>query len=230
MFEQIFINSLFSAFILGLMGSGHCIGMCGGIISSLSIATEDKANRWYNISLYQFGRILSYSFFGLIAGIIGQQTDKLTSAPVLQVTSGILLILMGLYISRVWMIISKLEMLGKLLWNQLSRLNKNLLPVKSPRQALLLGALWGWLPCGLVYTSLGYALTAANPVKSSLFMLFFGLGTLPATLAAGAASVGLKSWLNQTIVRISVGIIFIIFGIYTLYPLFLNPDMSHHHH
>jgi uncharacterized protein len=228
--------SLFGAFLLGLMGAGHCLGMCGGIISSLSMATnnsqpnETQQKQWLNISLYQLGRITSYTIFGLIAGLIGQQADELTAIPVLKILSGVLLILMGLYLSRVWMVISHLEKLGKLLWNKISPLSKKLLPVKTAKQALFLGALWGWLPCGLVYTSLGYALTAAQPINSALFMLAFGLGTLPATLLAGAASAGLKNWLSLPIVRFTTASLFIVFGLYTLYSLIQTGQMAHHHH
>lgn len=223
---------LFSAFVLGLMGASHCIGMCGGIISSLSIATDHRRNKWLNIASYQLGRILSYTLFGLVAGLVGQQASSLTTLPILSTLSAVLLILMGLYISRVWMLITHLEKAGKLLWNKISPFSKTLLPVKTSRQALLLGALWGWLPCGLVYSALGYALTAAHPVKSASYMLFFGLGTLPATLLAGAASTQLKSWLNLPWVRWLSALLFIGFGAFMLYSLYwsIGDSMHQHHH
>lgn len=221
--------SLIGAFLLGLMGAGHCIGMCGGIISTLSLATNNDQSKWYSITSYQFGRIMSYSVFGLLSGLIGQQAETLTVLPILKIISGILLILMGLYISRVWMVISQLEKAGKYVWDKISPLSSRLLPVKSLKQAFLLGALWGWLPCGLVYTSLAYALTAANPVNSMLFMLAFGIGTLPATLTVGAASSSLKTWLNTKAMRWLAAVIFITIGSYMLYGL-LAGDISHHHH
>ncbi|WP_444994049.1 sulfite exporter TauE/SafE family protein [Aliikangiella sp. IMCC44359] len=222
-------TTLISALILGLMGAGHCLSMCGGIISSLSIATDNKHNKWTKIISYQLGRILSYFLFGLVAGWIGYQTNKFTSLPILQTLSGVLLILMGLYISRIWMFISHLEKAGKIIWDKISPLSKYLLPVTSIKQALLLGALWGWLPCGLVYTSLSYALTTAHPISSGLFMLVFGIGTLPATLLAGAASVSLKNWLNKNTVRLASAFILISFGCYILITLYLTGE-SHHHH
>ncbi len=221
--------TLISAFVLGLMGSGHCMAMCGGIISSLSMATGNH-NKWLVISVYQFGRIFSYTLFGFVAGWLGGNVEKLSMLPVLKILSGTLLILMGFYISRVWMIITYMEKLGKLVWNQISPLSKHLLPVKSARQAMLLGALWGWLPCGLVYTALGYSLTTASPAYSSLFMLAFGLGTLPATITAGAASTLLKKWLNLKAVRLLTGFLFILYGSYTLYTIVQTGEMPHHHH
>ncbi|TQV87528.1 sulfite exporter TauE/SafE family protein [Aliikangiella coralliicola] len=222
--------SLVSAFVLGLLGAGHCIGMCGGIISSLSLATADQSNKWIRITFYQVGRILSYCLIGLLAGWFGAQVNQLSPLPILSTLSGILLILMGFYVSRIWMALSYLERLGKLLWNKISPLSQSLFPVKTTSQALLLGALWGWLPCGLVYTSLSYAITTANPLHSSLFMLCFGLGTLPATLLAGAASATLKNRLNRPPVRLISALLFVGFGIYILYGVFAAGEMNHHHH
>lgn len=221
-------TTLISAFLLGLMGSGHCLGMCGGIISSLSMATNNKNNKWFKISAYQIGRILSYSFFGFIFGWIGQLSQSIIALPFLKILSGVLLILMGLYLSHIWMGINYLEKIGKIIWNKISPLTKKLLPVSNATQALLLGILWGWLPCGLVYTSLGYATTTADPFNSALFMLAFGLGTLPSTLLAGAASISLKNWLNLKSVRLTTALMFIAFGLYTLYSLFQTGSMHHH--
>ncbi|TQV77532.1 sulfite exporter TauE/SafE family protein [Aliikangiella marina] len=223
-------TTLVGAFILGLMGASHCVGMCGGIIGSLSMATKDSAKKWINISLYQFGRIASYTLFGLIAGWIGSQADGMTPIPILKTLSGILLILMGLYVSRIWMGLTYLEKIGKLLWDKISPLSKRLLPVQSPGQAILLGSLWGWLPCGLVYTALGFALAASDPLYSSMFMLNFGIGTLPATLLAGAASLTLKQWLNKAPIRTISALVFIGLGVWTLYTLYFGADMGHHHH
>lgn len=223
-------GTLLGALILGLMGGSHCIGMCGGIIGSLSLATKETGRKWLNISLYQLGRIASYSVFGVLGGWLGTQSNDLLQIPVLQTLSGILLILMGLYISRVWMGLIYLERAGKVLWNRISPLSKKLLPVKNASQALLLGGLWGWLPCGLVYTAIGYSITASDPLYSGLFMFSFGLGTLPATLLAGAASMTLKSWLNKSPVRLISAAIFIGFGIWTIFELYFGANGGHHHH
>jgi len=223
-------TTLVGAFILGLMGASHCIGMCGGIISSLSLATQESSKKWANVSLYQFGRIASYTIFGIIAGWLGSQSENITPLPILKTLSGALLILMGLYISRMWMGLTYLEKVGKLLWDKISPLSKKLLPVENSGQALLLGGLWGWLPCGLVYTAVGYAITASDPVLSGLFMLNFGLGTLPATLLAGAASLSLKRWLNKTPVRMVSALVFIVLGVWTIYSLYFTSGMAHHHH
>jgi uncharacterized protein len=223
--------NLVGAMLLGLMGAGHCLAMCGGIISTLSISSNghQAGTNWLLVLVYQLGRISSYTLFGLFAGWLGLQFKLLSSLPILQIISSILLIAMGLYISRIWMGLSYLEKLGKKLWNLISPLAKHFLPVVSPRQAFALGCLWGWLPCGLVYTSLGYALSLGNSIQSALFMLIFGLGTLPATLLAGSTSLGLKQFLNNKTVRTIVAIGFILFSIYTLVTLFSSPTHLHHH-
>ncbi|MCW8878546.1 MAG: sulfite exporter TauE/SafE family protein [Kangiellaceae bacterium] len=221
---------LVSAFLLGLLGAGHCLGMCGGIIGTLSVATDSGSKKWLRIVSYQYGRIASYTFFGLVAGWIGFQLSGTSDIPWLTVVSAILMILMGLYISRLWTALTYLEKAGNIVWRQISPISKKILPVKNTGQAFLLGALWGWLPCGLVYTALGYAISKSSPLTSALFMLCFGLGTLPATLSAGAAGGVLKEWLNNPWVRNLSALLFIFYGFYLLWPLFFPGEMSHHHH
>jgi len=225
--------SYLAALVLGLMGAGHCIGMCGGIINALSFTTSTKKvkKKWVNLFAYQFGRIMSYSTFGLLGGLMGQQIEHASTMPILKITSGVLLILMGLYLSRIWMLLTYLEKFGHRLWSKISPLSKKLLPVRLTRQALLLGVLWGWLPCGLVYSSLGFAITEASPLNSALFMFAFGVGTLPATLLVGTTSLNLKRWLNLDLVRYTVSTLYFLYGIWVIYAVFAlgNSELGHHH-
>ena len=229
MIEPFLAAQLSTAFVLGLLGAGHCLGMCGGIITSLSMASGNDKPKWSFVGLYQVGRLTSYSAIGLLAGLLGSQLENVTRFPLLKLLSAVLLILMGLYLSRLWMAIGLLEKLGSGLWSKISPIARKLLPVRSPKQALLLGALWGWLPCGLVYTSLGYAITTANAFSSALFMLFFGLGTLPATLAAGAGSNALKVWLNKPLLRYLIAGILISFGGLLLLQILVGELTTHQH-
>ncbi|WP_196137981.1 sulfite exporter TauE/SafE family protein [Aliikangiella sp. G2MR2-5] len=222
--------SLFSMFILGLMGAGHCIGMCGGIISGLSAATENRNNQWRKIIGYQFGRVSSYTIIGLIFGLFSEQVNNLLKIPVLPVISAGLLILMGLYLSRLWMALSYFEKLGGFLWKRISPLSKPFLPVRSLRQAIGLGAVWGWLPCGLVYTALGYSVSTASALASMSSMLAFGLGTVPATLLVGAASQKAKAILNSYWLRYPIAVLMIAYGVYILWGLFFAEQVVHHHH
>ncbi len=221
--------NLVSAILLGLMGAGHCMAMCGGIISSLSIATAEgkQVKNWRYIVTYQVGRIISYSLFGAIAGWMGLQVDQLTPIPILKILSGLLLIAMALYVSRHWFGLQYLEKLGKGLWNLISPFSKKLLPINSMGKAFFLGSLWGWLPCGLVYTALGYAISVGNTSHSAVFMLLFGVGTLPATLLAASASLKLKSFLNHLWVRNISALIFLLMGSYTLYQVATRMPMHH---
>ena len=223
--------NIFSALLLGLMGAGHCLSMCGGIIASLSMSsTEDNKKKWRYIIIYQVGRISSYTIFGFIAGWLGLQFSHASPLPYLQVISGLLLIAMALYTSRLWMGLSKLEKAGQFIWKFIQPLTKHVLPVTSSNRALVLGALWGWLPCGLVYSSLGYAISLADSYKSATFMLMFGIGTLPATLFAGSASLSLKSFLANSKIRILSSLMFLALGGFTLYQVFFISSAMHHHH
>jgi len=220
-----------SAVLLGLLGAGHCLAMCGGIISTLSVSSRAKnhSHNWQYLFLYQFGRIISYTSFGGIAGWLGLQLNLSITFPLLKIISGTLLILMALYISHLWLGLNYLEQAGKKIWNHLSPLTKYLLPVKTKSRAFLLGALWGWLPCGLVYTSLGLALSLADSFSAATFMLFFGLGTLPATLLAGSASLSLKAFLNRPWLRYASAGILLAIGLNTLYVAFFSSLGSHYH-
>jgi len=220
----------FSAILLGLLGAGHCLAMCGGIISTLSVSsqTNKDARNWQYILLYQFGRILSYSLFGGVAGWLGLQLNLSVSFPFLKLLSGLLLILMALYISNLWRGLTYLEHAGKLIWNQISPLAKYVLPVTSRSKAFILGSLWGWLPCGLVYTALGYALSLGDSVSAATFMFIFGVGTLPATIFAGAASVSLKIFLNRAWFRYGGAMLLFLMGIYTIYTIFFTASTHHH--
>lgn len=222
--------NLFGALLLGLMGAGHCLAMCGGIISSLSVTSVADVGKknWHFIIIYQIGRITSYTLFGAFAGWLGLQFSHLSPLPILKILSGILLIIMALYMSHIWMGLRYLEKVGKLLWNKISPLTRRLLPVTNAKRALLLGSLWGWLPCGLVYTSLGYALSLGDSLSSASFMLMFGLGTLPATLLAGGASLTLKHFLNHKLVRLISALVFLLMGIFTLYMVFTSGNGHHH--
>ena len=127
-----------SAFVIGLIGSGHCIGMCGGISTMLTSSLgQSSQSRALQLSIgYHTGRIASYSLFGAIAGFTGAVSIKQLGLPltVLQIIAGIFLVLLGLYIGQWYMGLTKIEAIGKRLWQRLSPLNQKLLPVDSLRK------------------------------------------------------------------------------------------------
>ncbi|XQW83636.1 sulfite exporter TauE/SafE family protein [Thalassotalea piscium] len=211
----------FAAFVIGLLGSGHCIGMCGGITTMLSTAInkEQKQTSKLRIILaYNIGRISTYSLIGAIAGITGSLAAKNIGLPVsiLRIVAGIFLILLGLYIGRWFMLLNKVEQVGKGLWKILSPLSKKFIPINHAKQALALGAIWGWLPCGLVYSTLTWSLASGSLVSGALIMFFFGLGTLPALVSISVGAVSFKTLLLNDYFRKSMALLLIIYGIMTL--------------
>lgn len=209
---------LLSALILGLLGGGHCIGMCGGLMGALTLAipAEQRQRRLRLLLAYNLGRIASYAVAGLLLGAAGWALASGPAATVLRTVAGLLLITMGLYLAGWWGGLTRIESIGRLLWRHLEPLARRLLPVRNARRALLLGCLWGWLPCGLVYSTLLWAASQGNAVDSALLMLAFGLGTLPVLLATGLAAERLTLLLRRRGVRIAGGLLVILFGLWTL--------------
>lgn len=194
--------------------------MCGGITSMLTSAIDKKvAQKNTLVIAYHFGRILSYSLIGAIVGFTGSLTIKSIGLPVvsLKLVSGLFLILLGLYIGQWFMGLTKVEHIGRTLWRFLSPLSKSLIPVNSHNKSLLLGILWGWLPCGLIYSTLTWSLASGSALNGALIMTAFGLGTLPALLTISFGFLNLKVLLSSKTFRNIVAIILIIYGIYTLF-------------
>ena len=216
--------SLVSALLVGLLGGGHCAGMCGGIVGAVSLSLPGSRPRMGFLLAYNFGRIGSYGAAGLLAGAVGASGFFLEHVlPVeraLYVLASVMLVLLGLYLAGIWRGVVVLENLGGRLWRHLQPWSKRFLPVRSWSQALALGAIWGWLPCGLVYSVLVAALASGSPWRGAALMLAFGLGTLPALLAMGMAAVRLRSILQQVWVRRLSGIAVIGFGVVGLLRAF----------
>lgn len=209
---------LASALILGLLGGGHCLGMCGGLMGALTLAIppEQRSRRLQLLLAYNLGRISSYALAGLLLGLAGWAVGNSPAALLMRVAAGVLLICMGLYLAGWWSGLTRVEALGRHLWKHLQPLSKRLMPVSSIPQALCLGAIWGWLPCGLVYSSLLWAASQGSPLQSGLLMFTFGLGTLPVLLATGLAAERLTSLLRNQGVRIAAGLLVMLFGLWTL--------------
>ena len=209
---------LMSAMILGLLGGGHCLGMCGGLMGALTLAIppEQRAHRFRLLLAYNLGRILSYTSAGLLIGLAGWAVASSPAAMVLRVIAALLLIAMGLYLAGWWSGLTRIEGLGRHLWRHLQPIASRLMPVSSLPRALLLGAVWGWLPCGLVYSTLLWASSQGSPTDSALLMLAFGLGPWPVLLATGMAAERLTALLRRRGVRVAGGLLVILFGLWTL--------------
>lgn len=218
-----------TAFMLGLLSSAHCVGMCGGIMGALTMAVpvEARHKRLALLLTYNIGRITSYTFMGLLVGLFGQGFVELGGATWLRILAGLLLIAMGLYLANWWRGLTYLETGGRYLWAYLQPLGKSLMPVNSAPKALLLGALWGWLPCGLVYSALAYAMAQGQASSAALLMFAFGLGTLPAVLTTGLAAQQFARLLQQRHIRWAFALAIITFGVWTLWGA--SGQHTHHH-
>ncbi len=211
---------LLTALALGLLGGGHCIGMCGGLMGALTLAIPAEQRHgwrlWRVLLGYNFGRISSYTLAGALAGSFGWLLHSLGLGIWLRLLAGLMLIAMGLYLANWWAGLTRVEALGRRLWHHLEPRARRLLPVTRARQALALGALWGWLPCGLVYSTLIWASSQGSAGLSASLMLAFGLGTLPTLLVTGLAAERMMALLRQRQVRISAALLVILFGLWTL--------------
>ncbi|MGS2718521.1 sulfite exporter TauE/SafE family protein [Eionea flava] len=227
--------SLTVAFSIGLLGATHCIGMCGGIMGALTMGISDAnySRRLYFIVLYNFGRITSYV---LIAYVFYQFVDQIQgyfSLQFMRIIAGCLLIAMGLYLASWWRGLMYLEKAGGYVWRYIQPLSRSLLPVNSPVKALFLGALWGWLPCGLIYSALAYAISANSTFQAVATMLAFSLGTLPAVVASGLFAERLVRWVRNSRVRQGLSVLIILFGVWTLVTAQQHQHVSEshvHHH
>ncbi|MEH6552099.1 MAG: sulfite exporter TauE/SafE family protein [Pseudomonadales bacterium] len=212
------LTSLLTAFSLGLLGSGHCLGMCGGIAGALSLGQSGSKRSASYSFLFSCGRILSYGIIGLLLGGLAQVAAD-TIKPVMgimRITAGLLLIAMGLYLADWWRGLLQLEKFGSILWRHIQPVTRKLMPVRSPAAALGLGLLWGWLPCGLVYSTLIWSASSANALESGLLMVGFGLGTLPSMFGASFFSAQLARWLAKKSVKTTAAVLLILFGLWTM--------------
>jgi sulfite exporter TauE/SafE len=216
--------NLISVFLVGLLGGTHCVGMCGGIVGALSLQLPDQAPQWRFHLSYNTGRIVSYVLVGAIAGAAGASSLLLSSIlPVKQVLyllANLLLVALGLYLAGLSSLVLRIEGMGAAVWQRLQPYSRRLLPVRSVPQALALGALWGWVPCGLTYSMLISALASGSALGGGTLMLVFGLGTLPNLLAMGYFARQLKEFMQNRMVRLAAGLLVGGFGILGLYRAF----------
>lgn len=212
------LPQLLSALMLGLLGGGHCLCMCGGLMGALTLAipAERRHQRLRLLVAYNAGRILSYTTAGLLLGLAGWALASGPLATLMRSIAGLLLIAMGLYLAGWWSGLTRIEAMGRGLWRHIQPVASRLLPVSSLPRALLLGAFWGWLPCGLVYSTLLWAASQGNALHSAALMAAFGLGTWPVLLVTGLAAGRVNRVLRRRSVRVAGGMLVVLFGLWTL--------------
>ncbi|MBP2280837.1 sulfite exporter TauE/SafE [Psychrobacter sp. PL15] len=191
---------LVAALLMGFFGSPHCLGMCGGLVTAFGLSMKDvsPAKRRALVATYHLGRLTSYAFLGLVAGLIGttvlEPLMKGNSTP--RILLGLVLVFVGVTMLGA-PFLTKLERFGMRFWQYLSPLRQKVFPLTTFPRALTAGLLWGFLPCGLVYGALLIAIVAHNPLSGAALMFVFGLGTVP-MLVATHETVG---WLRDKIGR-----------------------------
>lgn len=230
---------LLAALGLGLMGAGHCLSMCGGIMGALALRLEVSPRQRASLILgYNLGRVASYCLMGLLVAMVVQSLPN-SSLPVARTLAGLLLIAMGLYLAQWWRGLVKLEKLGYLLWKRIKPLGDRLLPVVSLPRAVGFGMVWGWLPCGLVYSALAYAAVQPSPWAGAAVMAAFGVGTLPAVVAGGLAAGLLRKFLAHPRLKKLFALAYMVFGVWTIAAAWQHvghgpddnrPAVEHHHH
>lgn len=197
--------------------------MCGGIVGALNAGLPEAEQRSlprqvaHHLS-YNFGRISSYIVAGTLAGFIGSQAERLAIGDILPIgglIAGLFMIALGFYLAGWWRAVSGLEDLGRYLWKYIQPLGKRFLPVRNPLHAFGLGLVWGWLPCGLVYSALALSMISASPERGAWLMFGFGVGTLPMLLVMGKASAHIGKIVRSPMMRQVAGVSVILFGVYT---------------
>ena len=227
-----FNASYLAAFFIGLFSSLHCIGMCGSIIGTLtySLSQELRNNKRILFSIvlsYNLGRISSYSLAGALVGLLSLPFTEGHAHRILQLISAAIMAGAGLYIGGWFPRFAYIEKMGSRFWKLIEPFGRKLIPVKNRTQALLFGMVWGWLPCGLIYTALALAATTGNIMHSAMTMLAFGLGTLPAVVGVGIMTSSLARLSKAQLFKQAVGILFILFALLAAFP-WLNPMRVEH--
>jgi sulfite exporter TauE/SafE len=212
--------ALLPVFVVGLLGSVHCAGMCGGIVGALSVVPVRVVARRapvLNVFAYNTGRIGSYMVAGALAGGLAQGAQALTTLPALQAgaywLANLMLTALGLYLMDAWRGLARLEQGGRYLWRGVQPLLKRVGPLDRPARMFVAGGLWGWLPCGMVYSVLVTAMLSGSALHGALVMLAFSLGTLPMLLGLGLLGARLRGWLASPRLRLACGILVLGFGL-----------------
>lgn len=213
-----------AVFLIGLLGGTHCMAMCGGIVGALATPMPGQQHArksvWQLHLAYNFGRITSYAAAGAAMGALGSLglllNELLPVQLALYVAANLMLVALGLYLAGMTQALAFSERAGQRLWAKIQPLTRRFLPARSIAQALPLGMLWGFLPCGMVYSVLTAAMLAGSAARGAGLMLAFGLGTLPNLLLAGLLLKRLREATRAKSVRLVSGLLVLGFGVFGL--------------
>ncbi len=236
------LSVLTTAWLAGLLGSGHCLGMCGGIAAARSVAQErggqsgQSQSRWLKPLHFNLGRITTYSILGAavggITGAVGTLSGLQQWGLILRLLTALLIFLIGCqYLFRI-AVLAWIERTGAKAWRLITNSGQRLRTGHS--SAFIQGLYWGGLPCGLVYTLLLMAASSGSWYAGAAVMAAFGLGTLPAMLATSTAAPTLLQWQRTPHIRAIIGIAMLLFAVWTavfalMHAGYLGGETHHHH-
>lgn len=228
-----------TALLMGAFGGLHCVAMCGGVVGVLCSAAPrcptaavtrpgggaggveappkaPSARYWL---AYNAGRVASYSLLGALFGTLGTLStgafplDGLRFA--LRALAALIMLFVGLHLMGLPSVMNRIESLGAPLWRRVSPLTKRFLPLRTPWHALVLGMMWGLMPCGLLYGALALAASAESTTVGMATMAAFGVGTLPVMIAMSALASGVTRWLARPWARRAAGVLVLAFGVFS---------------
>ena len=223
------MSLLIAAFVMGGIGTLHCVGMCGPLALSLPVVNTNNTSRFFSTLLYNMGRVITYSVLGAIIGIAGTTFAFFGYQQWLSVIIGVLILLFLLFPKNKF---SKRNALSILLEKIRSKLG-NLFFQKNYKSVFFIGLLNGLLPCGLVYMAIAGAVSTASVLKSSLFMAAFGLGTLPmmwsVAFFGGFINLKMRTGIKKLYpyIMFSMALLLIIRGLGLGIP-YLSPALNNH--
>ena len=204
-----------AAFAAGLLGGVHCAGMCGGIAASLSASARGPALP--RQLAFNAGRISAYSIAGAAVGGAGgllvASGVVITAQAAMLIAANMLMILLGLYVAGWGGALLRLEAAGAPFWRRIEPLRRRCFPIDTTAKAFAAGSVWGWVPCGLVYSMLALALASGGALEGALVMAAFGAGTLPNLLAAGLAAQRVLALRRAPWIRRSAGALIVALAI-----------------
>ncbi len=225
------VISLSAAFVAGAAGSVHCLAMCGGLAAALGMRSPSSPSKALRDAwLYHCGRLGGYGLAGALFALLGATLLATVNLPLLATVArtgaGALLVLAALKILLGWNLLTFIEHAGARYWKALQPIARRALQTSGVTRSLIVGLLWGWLPCGLVYSMLMFAALSGDSAHGAGIMVAFGLGTMPTMLTSSAFAARLGTWVRQRGIRQLGGALLLLFGCWTVWSALPSP---HHH-
>ena len=224
---------IISAYLIGLAGSIHCIGMCGPMVGLMESSIADAHSPLWRRVAYHVGRLVFYVLLGAgVASIAGVGMNSSWGSGValtLRFISVIVIAALALQLLRGKKTGGALERIGQQLWQRISPLARFVLPMSTPTKSLAAGMLWGAVPCGMVYSVVTLAATSASALSAAAIMMAFWSGTLPTLLTLGFGAQRVNSPRLRTLTGAALMLV-ALFSIYTLWPHPTSDADNHAHH